>query len=242
MRVQFNFNHYSDPAVITDDGGFDRLSLTIRSEGIALLPVPLLTLVKGPFDDDGIALDVDGDGVVDSGSGDRKIGIGLGQAQHFRYAVSGYPAIPNSDEFSYAALLPDGFALDPVGEENFNACIDGSCDGILLSPAAPCTLTISGISQNKKNGAIPRNAVIEPLDPFTTGTACGPTIFIVTQEEGKGKNSSFTPTDCQRAETSEVVTIDSLVKLSNGIQIYDKVTDTLLPETTAIQVEPVSCD
>jgi hypothetical protein len=242
MRVQFNFNNPSDPVVITDDGGFNRLSLSMRSEDIALVAVPILGRLRGPFDDDGIAIDVDGDGVIDSGFGDRKIGIGLGQAQHFWYEFFGYPAIPNSDDFAYAALLPDGFALDPVGEENFNACIDGSCDGIVLSPAASCNLTISGATQKKKNAAVLKNAVVEPLNPFTNGSACAPKIFIVTQAEGKGKNSVFTPTECQTAEISGALTIDLHVKLANGVQIFDKVTDTLLPENNAVQLEPIGCD
>jgi len=44
MRIQFNFNNFNDPVVITGGGGFDRMSLRIRSEGIILSrhPAPLV--------------------------------------------------------------------------------------------------------------------------------------------------------------------------------------------------------
>jgi hypothetical protein len=64
MRIQFNF---SGGVSITDGGGFNRLSLKIRSEDIALVRMPYTTPVRGPWGDDGVAFDVDGDGRLDTG-------------------------------------------------------------------------------------------------------------------------------------------------------------------------------
>ena len=40
MRIQFNFNSYVNPVVISGGGGFDRMSLKIRSEGLVISQFP----------------------------------------------------------------------------------------------------------------------------------------------------------------------------------------------------------
>jgi hypothetical protein len=239
MRIQFNFNHYSNPVVITDGGGFNRLSLKFRSESIALVRIPYTTPVYGPWGDDGVAFDVDGDGKIDTGSGDQKIGVGLGIAQHFRYEVAVSPGMPSPADFSYALFLPDGFVFDPSGEENFNGCKDGLCDGISDLPGHSCAVTISGPTM-RKNQVVPRNAAIEPSDPFV-GALCRYNIFIVTQGQKQGRNYVFAPTECQKAATSDIPTIASWVKITNGVQFYDNIAETLFPENVGRQLEPVGC-
>jgi hypothetical protein len=167
MIINFNFNNYTDPVVITDGGGFNRLSLTFR----------------------------------------------FGGAQHFRYNVTVFPGIPNPDDFSYAVFLPDELAFDPLGEENFNGCADGICDGVSDVSGDSCAVTISGPTM-RRNQVIPRNAVIEPSDPFS-GTVCDYKVFIVTQGQK--------------------------VKLTNGVQIYDNIAESLFPENLGEQLEPIGC-
>jgi hypothetical protein len=239
MIINFNFNNYTDPVVITDGGGFNRLSLTFRSEDIALVRMPVTTPARGPFGDDGVAFDIDGNGILDTGSGDQKIGIDFGGAQHFRYNVTVFPGIPNPDDFSYAVFLPDELAFDPLGEENFNGCADGICDGVSDVSGDSCAVTISGPTM-RRNQVIPRNAVIEPSDPFS-GTVCDYKVFIVTQGQKKGRNYDFAPTDCQVAQTSGVRAIASWVKVTNGVQIYDNVVESLFPENLVEQLEPIGC-
>jgi hypothetical protein len=231
MIINFNFNNYTDPVVITDGGGFNRLSFTFRSEDIALVRMPVTTPARGPFGDDGIAFDIDGNGILDTGSGDQKIGIDYGTAQHFWYIVTVFPGIPSPNDFSYAVFLPHELAFDPLGEENFNGCADGICDGISDVSGDSCAVTIS---------VIPRNAVIEPSDPFS-GTVCDYKVFIVTQGQKKGRNYDFAPTDCQVAQTSGVRAIASWVKVTNGVQIYDNVVESLFPENLVEQLEPIGC-
>jgi hypothetical protein len=239
MRIQFNFNSYLDPVSITDGGGFDRLSLKMRSEDIALLRMPQTTPLRGPWGDDGVALDVDGDGVVDSGSGDQKIGIDYGVAQHFRHTVTVFPGVPDPDGFSYPIFLADGFLFDPLGEENFDGCKDGVCDGISQGTSNSCDVTISG-PEIRKAQVEPRYAVIEPPDPFS-GTLCAYNVHIVTSGEKKGRYPTYEPGECRTADATGGGSIDSLVKLTNGVQIYDKATETLLPENLGEQLVPVGC-
>lgn len=234
MRIQFNFNSFADPVVITDGGGFNRLSLTMRSESITLLRMPETTPIRGPWDDDGVAIDVDGDGIVDS----QKIGIAFDQAQHFRHTVTVFPGIPSPADFSYTIFLPDGFAFDPVGEENFNGCNDGICDGI-SSGASLCVVTISGPAI-KKNQIGSRYAVIEPTDPFS-GSSCAYNIHIVTKGEKKGRFATFSPTECDAADTADGGSINSLVRISNGVQIYDVTTQSLLVENLVEQLQALGC-
>ena len=74
-----------DPVIITDGGGFDRLSLKIRAEDIALLRIPTTPRkIVGPYGDDGVRLDMNADGVVNEE--DQLVGINFGVAQHYEMA------------------------------------------------------------------------------------------------------------------------------------------------------------
>ena len=240
MRFIFNF---SGGVSITDGGGFDRLSLKIRSEDIALVRMPYTTPLYGPYDDDGVAFDVDGNGILRAGKGDQKIAIDLGMAQHFRYEVVVFPGKPSPADFTYAVFLPDGFEFDPLGEDNFtpllDGCSDGICDGISMPPSDSCAVTISGPAM-RKNRFVLRNAAIELSDPFV-GSSCGYKVFIVTQGEKQGRDYEFAPTECQKAATSGIRTIASWVEITNGVQLYDNIAETLFPENVGQQLEPVGC-
>jgi hypothetical protein len=164
-------------------------------------------------------------------------------AQHFRYDVEVFPGVPRSADFSYTVFLPDGFEFDPLGEDNFtpllNGCSDDICDGISEPSSDSCAVTISGPTK-KKNQPVPRNAAIELSDPFV-GDSCGFKMFIVTQGQKQGRNYDFAPTECQVAATSGVRTIASWVKITNGVQLYDNIVETLFPENVGQQLEPVGC-
>lgn len=238
-RFQFNFNSYNNPVVITDGGGFNRMYLTIRSESIALIRKPYSEMVVGPYDDSGVAIDIDNDGRYAPFGGDQKVAVGYDMAQHFIYPISVYPAIPNKSEFSYPVFLPEGFEFDPLGEEVFDGCRDGICDGLATSSLAGCVATISG-PRARKNQVESRNLVLEILDEFS-GNWCGVRVYMVTKAATKGRDTSYGPKDCQTAIASDGSSVDSLIRLTNGYQIYDKVTDTLLPGNYLGEMEAYGC-
>jgi len=240
MRFRFNFNSYSNPVVITDGGGFNRFSLKIRSENIALVRKPISTPIEGPWDDGGAVIDVDGNGRGSLGKtyDFHKIAVGYGGAQHFLYIVNVFPGMPNVSDLSHPIFLADGFIFDPVGEQNFDSCADGVCDGISSNSNPACLVTISG-TKAKKNQIEGRNAVIEILGSFT-GQSCRYIVHIATEADGKGRNATYYPSDCRTALTN-VGGINSLVKITNGVQIYDNVSQTLLPESLGKELEPIGC-
>ena len=120
-----------------------------------------------------------------------------------------------------------------------HGCADGICDGISDLHGHSFAVTISGPTI-RKNQVVPRNAAIEPSDPFV-GTACRYKILIVTQGRKQGRNYDFAPTDYQVAAASDIRTIASWVKITNGFQFYDNIVETLFPENVGQQLEPVGC-
>jgi hypothetical protein len=235
MRFQFNFNQYTNPVFISDGGGFNRFSFKMRSEDIALVRKPFPEPIKGPWDDDGVAIDVDGNGIDLKA---KKIAVGYGGAQHYLYIVNIFPGIPDKSDFAYPIFLPDGFMFDPIGEQNYDDCADGTCDGLSQYDPA-CLVTFSG-TRGKKNQTTARNAIIEISGSFT-GSRCGYKVHISTAMDGKGRNAGYYPMDCTTAQTSVGGDINALVKVTNGVQIYDNITGVLLSENLGQHLEPVGC-
>lgn len=239
-RFIFNFGNPSLPAVITDGGGFNRMSLKVRSESLALVRKPRVEGIDGPSDDNGNFIDVDGDGSFFPGKVyDRKVAVGYSGQQHFMYIVNVFPSMPGKSNFSYPIFLPDGVILDPLGEENFDGCSDGTCDGLSQGTNLDCKATIS-VPSGKKNAATVQRALLEIGSEFS-GTYCGYKVHIATAVVGKGRNVSYWPTECKAAESADGSPVYELIGLTNGVQVYDRVTDTLLPKTNAIELEASGC-
>ena len=64
---------------------------------------------------------------------------------------------------------------------------------------------------------------------------------IVTSGEKRGRYPTYEPVECRTADSTGGGSIDSLVKLTSGVQISDKATEALLPENLGEQLEPVGC-
>ena len=78
------------------------------------------SLVWGPWRDDGFGrlepFDLDGDFLPDEG---HVIGVGLSHAQHYAFAIDIENQISSVDvnQLTFLDVIPEGFALDPIGEE-----------------------------------------------------------------------------------------------------------------------------
>ena len=119
--------------------------------------------------------------------------------------------------------------LDPVGEDDADACADGVCDGV--SAEATCLATISGPTI-KKNQIDPRFIVIEP-NGLAANETCRTTVYVVTRPasgEGKGKKTvqQFEPTVCEMADTDGGGSVINTVTMNEGVKTFDPATNELL--------------
>jgi hypothetical protein len=232
--------------VVHDDTNADFYRLTFTTATVEK------SLLSGPWRETGagelVHFDVDGLGRVDEG---LLIGVGLGFAQHYAYAiVISHDGADDTalDDVAFLDALPQGFELDPEGEafadsgDILGACDDGSCEGIKVEAA--CPVTISGTGD--KGVPDPRYLSVEP-DALAPDTVCSTTVFVATAESsasGKGKHGTvFKPVDCLEAASGGGDALVNTVSLNDGVKVFDKATSILLfGPVGSLQLEPANCE
>ena len=235
LTVEYNFNNPYAPLEITEGAGFDRISLVIQADDIAIAEMPQVGLNYGPRSATGGGLDFDGDGSADRGT----ISTAARVSQHFKFGVTAWRGKEiDASQFAYFDALGPGFELDPAGEQSDDGCVDGVCDGIAsqANPAAgiscSAVLAAPAIAGPAKR-ATPPGAFLLQVDQLPDEYCAWSIYAKIAPKTASGL--------CESVSTPSGQVIVNQVALDKGARLFDKAGAGLLESLPPIQLRPIGC-